>query len=41
VGDASPPLQPDISVASAAAGAAWQTPAQNRRRETGVIMVGI
>jgi hypothetical protein len=35
VGDDSP-LQPENSVASVAPEAAWQAPAQNRRRETNV-----
>lgn len=40
VGDDSP-LQPENSVASAAPEAAWQAPAQNRRRETGTFVSDI
>ena len=41
VGDDDPPPQAENSVASVAPEAAWQAPAQNRRRETAVFVSDI
>jgi len=41
LGDVGDPPQAENSVASVAPEAAWQAPAQNRRRETGVVVSDI